>query len=47
MSDTNYIQSFIEAVVNKDTEKVNKVLSELDDDELLRFLTQDWTYKKP
>ena len=47
MSDTNYIQSFIEAVVNNDTEKVNKVLSELDDDELLCFLTQDWTYKKP
>ena len=44
---TKYIQSFIEAVVNNDTEKVNKVLSELDDDELLCFLTQDWTYKKP
>ena len=47
MFDTNCIQSFIEAVVNNDTEKVNKVLSELDDDELLCFLTQDWTYKKP
>ena len=47
MSDTNYMQSFIEAVVNNDTEKVNKVLSELDDDKFLCFLTQDWTYKKP